>query len=150
MLKELGYAGVGHLWFDNVAERLATLDRTGLKLFQIYMQIDFGPRAKAPYHPRLKRILSLIEGRDVQLAALVSGGQPSDQALDERAVSVIREVADAAKPYGVKLALYPHQKNWLEAVQDAVRLARKPGEFAADFREFPGHWCGQPCMELNR
>jgi hypothetical protein len=88
MLKELGYAGVGHLWFDNVAERLATLDRTGLKLFQIYMQIDFGPRAKAPYHPRLKRILSLIEGRDVQLAALVSGGQPSDQALDERAISV--------------------------------------------------------------
>ncbi len=125
MLKELGYAGAGHLWFDNVAERLATLDRAGLTLFQIYMQIDLGPRAKAPYDPRLEQILSLIEGRDVQLAALVSGGQPSDQALDERAISVIREIADAAKPRGVKLALYPHQKNWLETVQDSIRLARK-------------------------
>lgn len=125
MLKELGYAGAGHLWFDNVAERLATLDGAGLKLFQIYMQIDLGPRAKAPYDARLKQILPLIEGRDVQLAALVSGGQPSDQALDERAIPVIREIADAAGPYGVKLALYPHQKNWLETVEDAVRLARK-------------------------
>jgi sugar phosphate isomerase/epimerase len=125
MLKEAGYAGAGHLWFDKVDERLATLDAAGLKLFQIYMQIDLKPGAKAPYDARLKDVLPLLKGRRVQLAALMNGGAPSDPALDERAVPVIREIADAARPYGVALTLYPHQKNWLEKVEDGVRLARK-------------------------
>ena len=29
MLKELGYAGVGHIWLDRVEERLASLDALG-------------------------------------------------------------------------------------------------------------------------
>lgn len=127
MLKELAYSGAGHLWFEQVAERLATLDREGLKLFQIYMRIDLGPKAKEPYDPRLAEILPLIAGRGTQLAALVTGGQPSDTAMDGRAVAVIREIADAAQPHGIKLALYPHQKNWLETVGDAIRLTRKTG-----------------------
>ena len=125
MLKDLGYAGAGHLWFDNVAERLATLDEVGLKLFQIYMRIDLRPQAKEPYDPRLKEVLPLLKGRGVQLAPLIGGGQPSDEALDERAVVLVREVADAVKPYGVKVTLYPHVKNWLEKVQDAKRIADK-------------------------
>jgi sugar phosphate isomerase/epimerase len=127
MLRELGYAGAGHLWFDNVAERLSTLDQAGLKLFQIYMRIDLGPKAAAPYDSRLGEILPLLKGRGVQLAALVTGGRPSDEALDDRAASVVREIAGRAKPYGVKLALYPHQKNLLETVPDALRIARKAG-----------------------
>src|SRR5512140_1760211 len=43
MLKELGYDGVGHLWLDNVAERLKTLDAAGLKLFQITLLVDIAP-----------------------------------------------------------------------------------------------------------
>lgn len=125
LLGELGYAGAGHLWFDNVAERLDTLDRYRLKLFQVYMRINLGPKAKEPYDPRLTKILPLLKGRGAQLAVLVSGGRPSDQTLDDRAVALVREVADAANAYGVSLALYPHQKDWLETVQDAVRVADK-------------------------
>jgi sugar phosphate isomerase/epimerase len=123
MLRDLGYAGAGHLWLDNIAERLATLDRAGLKLFQIYIRIDLGPKANTPYDPRLGEVLPLLKGRDVQLAALLVGGRPSDRSFDTRAVEVIREIADRAAPYGVKLALYPHQKNLLETVEDAIRLA---------------------------
>jgi len=125
MLKELGYAGAGHLWFDQVAERLATLDREGLTLFQIYMRVDLGPRAKEPFDPRLGQVLPLLAGRETQLAALVTGGSPSDQALDERAVEVLGQIADLAQPYGVRLALYPHRKNWLERVEDALRVVQK-------------------------
>lgn len=32
MLKELGYEGVGHIWLDQVEERIKTLDDAGLKL----------------------------------------------------------------------------------------------------------------------
>ena len=31
------------MWFDNVAERLATLDRVGFRLFQVYMSVAAGP-----------------------------------------------------------------------------------------------------------
>ncbi len=125
MLRELGYAGAGHLWFDQVADRLATLDREGLTLFQIYMRVNLGAQAPEPYDPRLRQVLPLLTGRETQLAALVTGGRPSDAALDDRAVEVLGEIADLAQPYGVRLALYPHRKNWLERVEDALRVVQK-------------------------
>ena len=48
MLKELGYPGVGHIWLDNVEERIRTLDAAGLKLFQITMTVEVAP-GKVPY-----------------------------------------------------------------------------------------------------
>ena len=40
MLAELGFDGVGHLWFGGVEERLKTLDEHELKLFQIYERLN--------------------------------------------------------------------------------------------------------------
>lgn len=125
MLKELGYDGAGHLWLDQVPERLKTLDAEGLKLFQIYIRVDIAPDAKQPYDLRLKEILLLLKGRPTQLAALVTGGKPSDESCDPRGVEALREIADLAKPYGLKIALYPHTADWLERVEDAIRVARK-------------------------
>jgi len=124
LLKELGYDGAGHLWLDQVPERLKTLDAAGLKLFQIYIRVDLTPDAKQPYDPRLKETLPLLKGRETMLAALVGGGKPSDQSLDARAVKILREIADLARPYGVKVALYPHVNDWLERLDDAVRVAK--------------------------
>ncbi len=125
LLKELGYDGAGHLWLDNVSERLKTLDAAGLKLFQIYLRVDIAPNAKSPYDARLKEILPLLKGRDTMLALLVTGGKPSDQTLDPRAVELVREIAGLAEPFGLKIALYPHVNDWLERVEDALRVARK-------------------------
>lgn len=125
LLKELGYDGTGHLWFDHVPERLRTLDAAGLKLFQIYFRVNVAPDAKQPYDPRLKEILPLLKGRGTMLAALVSGGKPSDESLDPRAVAVLGEIADLAKTGGVKVALYPHTGDWLERVEDAIRVTKK-------------------------
>lgn len=125
LLKELGYDGAGHLWLDNVAERLQTLDAAGLKLFQIYIRVDLAPQASQPYDGRLKEVLPLLKGRPTMLAVLVSGGKPSDQALDPRAVELLRQIADLAQEHGVKVALYPHAGDWLERVEDALRLTRK-------------------------
>jgi sugar phosphate isomerase/epimerase len=125
LLKELGYDGVGHLWLDNVPERLKTLDTVGLKLFQIYIRVDLAPQASQPYDGRLKEVLPLLKGRETMLAALVGGGKPSDQALDPRAVEVLRQLADLAQEHGVKVALYPHAGDWLERVEDALRVTQK-------------------------
>ena len=103
----------------------STLDAAGLKLFQIYIRLDIGPNAKQAYDPRLSETLPLLRGRGVTLGVLTGGGKPSDEALDVRAVELLREMAGMAQPHGVRLALYPHVNNWLERVEDAVRVAKK-------------------------
>jgi len=125
MLKELEYAGAGHLWLGGVGERLRTLDAAGLRLFQIYVRLNLSPSAKQPYDPRLREVLPLLKGRDVMLAVLVSGGKPSDPALMPRAVKLLREIGDLARPHGVRVAVYPHAGDWLERVEDAVRVAKQ-------------------------
>ncbi len=124
MLKELGYDGMGHLWLGGVAERLKALDARGLKLYQIYMRVNIDPK-KRKYDPRLKEVVKLLKGRPTQLALLVGGMKPSAQAGDARAVEIIREIADLAGPFGVRVALYPHTGDWLERMEDAVRVANK-------------------------
>jgi len=124
MLKELGYDGVGHLWLDNIPERLKTLDAAGLKLFQITLQVDITP-GEQPYDPRLKELLPLLKGRGVQFALLMNGLKPSDPAGDPRAVEIIREIADLAAESGAQVLLYPHSFMWLEKIEDAVRIANK-------------------------
>lgn len=124
MLAELGYDGVGHLWFGALEDRLKTLDKHDLKLFQIYERINLG--ASPGYDKqRFEELLPLLNGRDVQIALLMSGGSPSDASLDNKAVSVLREMADKAAPFGVSLLIYPHRNDWAETLDDAVRVAKK-------------------------
>ncbi len=124
MLKQLGYDGVGHIWLDKVAERLKTLDDAGLKLYQITMTVDLTP-GKPPYDPRFKDVLALVKGRHVQFDLLVGGMKPSDPAGDARAVRILREMSDLARDSGSQLLLYPHVSNWIERIEDAVRVADK-------------------------
>ena len=124
MLKELGYDGVGHLWLNDIPERLKTLDAAGLKLFQITMTVDITP-GKQAYDPKFKEIMPLLKGRGVQFVLLMNGLKPSDPAGDERAVEIIREMAAVARDPGAQILLYPHSYMWMERIEDAVRVADK-------------------------
>jgi sugar phosphate isomerase/epimerase len=124
MLKELGYDGVGHIWLDGVADRLKTLDEAGLRLFQITMTVNIAP-GKTPYDARFKDVLALVKGRHVQFDLLVGGAPPSDASADPRAVTILREMSDLALDSGAQLLLYPHVGNWIERIQDSVRVADK-------------------------
>jgi len=124
LLKELGYDGIGHLWLDNIPERLKTLDAAGLKLFQITMTVDITP-GKQAYDPRFKEVMPLLKGRGVQFVLLMSGLKPSDPAGDARAVEIVREMAEVARGSGAQVLLYPHSNDWLERIEDAVRVADK-------------------------
>ena len=125
MLKELGYAGVGHIWLDKVEERIKTLDAAGLRLFQITMVVDLTP-GKPPYDTaRFKEVCAAIKGRHVQFDLLVNGLKPSDPSGDPRAVEILREMADQARESGAELLLYPHQASWIERIEDSVRVADK-------------------------
>jgi sugar phosphate isomerase/epimerase len=124
LLKELGYDGVGHLWLDNIPERLKTLDAAGLKMFQITVTVDITP-GKQAYDPKFKEVMPLLKGRGVQFVLLMNGMKPSDPAGDARAVEIIREMASVTTDSGAQILLYPHSYMWMERVQDAVRVADK-------------------------
>ena len=125
MLKELGYAGAGHLWLKNVSERLKTLDAAGLKLFHIYMRLNVKPGNKRPYDPKLESVVKLLKGRKTALVLLVSGLKPSDAKGDPRAVELVGRIADIAAKSSLDVILYPHTGDWLQTVGDAVRIAKK-------------------------
>jgi len=124
LLKELGYDGVGHLWLNDIPERLKTLDAASLKLFQITMTVDITP-GKQAYDPKFKEVMPLLKGRGVQFVLLMNGLKPSDPAGDARAVEIVREMASLASDSGAQILLYPHSYMWMERIEDAVRVADK-------------------------
>ncbi|MCX7885885.1 MAG: sugar phosphate isomerase/epimerase [Verrucomicrobiae bacterium] len=124
MLKELGYDGVGHIGLGMVEERIRSLDAAGLKLFQITMVVNIA--TNPPYdQKRFKEVLDAVKGRNVQFLLTMRGGKPSDESLDDRAVAIVREMADLARDGGSELLLYPHTNDWVERIEDAVRIAWK-------------------------
>jgi sugar phosphate isomerase/epimerase len=124
MLRELGYDGMGHLWLDDVAERLRTADAAGVKVYQIYLNVLLDSPDQ-PYDPRLKELVPLLNGRNIQLAVLFKGAKPSDESLDPAAIRILREIAALTRSTDIQIVLYPHFRFWLERVEDGIRLARK-------------------------
>jgi len=132
MLKELGYAGIGY-WEGNpkrgdygLAEMLLELDRCGLKVFAVYFGACLDDE-KPRYEAGLKEAIELLKGRDTTIWLHITSEKykSSSPEGDERAVEIIREIADIADDAGLKVALYPHVNEWLERVEDAVRVAKK-------------------------
>jgi len=126
MLKELGYDGIGCTAGKEVAEMLKELDKSGLRLFAVYLGANID--ADQPkYGPELKEAIKVLKGRNavLWLFVLSKKHKPSSPQGDARAVEVIREIADIAAEAGLRVSLYPHHRFWVERVEDAVRVARK-------------------------
>ena len=132
MLKELGYAGIAY-WEGNpkrgnygLGEMLRELDRHGLKMFPLYFGINLDPD-KPKYDPSLKEAIRLLKGRDatIWLHIMSKKYKKSSPEGDERAVEIVREIADMAHEEGLRVALYPHFNDWMEHVEDAVRVTEK-------------------------
>lgn len=126
MLKEAGYAGIGYTGAKRIPEMLAALDARGLLMFSIYVDVNLTPEQDKPhYDPELKKAIEQLKGRKTQIWIPVWGGKPSSTEFDDRAVEILREIADAAEISGLQVVLYPHYKMYVERVEDALRLAKK-------------------------
>jgi len=118
LLKELGYAGIGYSGTGNLPARLKAFKDKGLKVFNLY--VGCNPTKKPAYSPRLIEAARLMKGTGGMLWLTVHG-----KTTDEQAAPVIRELADAAAKYGVKVALYPHHGFYIATAPQAVRLVKK-------------------------
>lgn len=124
MLKEAGYDGVGYSGLKRIPEMLEALDRQGLRMFTVYTPMNLDPN-KPPYDPELKIAIEQLKGRDTIIWLGVLGGKPSSDTHDGRAVEILREICDLAAASSLRVAFYPHVKNYVERVEDGLRLIKK-------------------------
>ncbi len=124
MLKDIGYAGIGYTGTQQIPEMLKLLNARGLKMFSNFVGACVDPD-KPPYDPELKTAIEQLKGRDTLIWLTVTGGTPSSDALDDRAVAIVREIAGMAAKSGLRVVFYPHRGMYVARVEDALRLIEK-------------------------
>lgn len=128
LVKRIGFAGMEKNGLDDFAETLAELDRQGLELFTVYVNVNLDPGQPA-YDPRLPDAIRSLKGRRTMLWINVTSREgtyaPSSRDGDAAAARVLGEVADLAKASGLRVMVYPHVWFWLESVPHAIELVRK-------------------------
>ena len=125
MLKKYGFDGIEHRETTKIMELKDALDKQGLKIYAVYVKIDIDQ--KDPYLPEWKEVIPKLEGTGIILWCHLHSAKfkPSEEAADSLVVPILQELADFAKPYGVKLAVYPHIWFLAEKAEDSFRIAQK-------------------------
>lgn len=126
MLAELGYDGMAMVGIDGAEPLLAALEKHGQKLMAVYSDVNVDPQSSG-YDQRLKTLMPKLAGHGTVVWLTVGSRQykPSTDGGDARAVDVLRQLSDVARPLGVQISLYPHLGNYVQRLDDAVRVARK-------------------------
>jgi sugar phosphate isomerase/epimerase len=126
MVKNLGYTGMGCTAGKGLAEMQRELDKNGLRLFTAYLGANIDP-GQQKYGPELKEAINVLKGRNAILWLFLRSKlyKPSSPAGDERAVQIVREIADMAAKADLRVALYPHYGLWCQRVEDAVRIVKE-------------------------
>lgn len=125
MIKELGYDGMEYKEPRSFVEVMDTFNTHGLKMITNYSRLDLD--TKDFYSQEWKKVIPKLKGKNViiEFIVITKKFKPSDEAADSIIVPVLQELADFAKPYGVRLAVYPHVNLLIEKVEDSYRIAKK-------------------------
>lgn len=121
LVKRTGYAGLGYTGALKVPEMLQALESRGLKMFSIYVAAHVDGD-KPSYDAGLPEAIKQLKGHGTVIWLTVQGKHPEGE---ERAVRMVREVADMAAESGVRVVLYPHMGFYVDRIEDALRIRGK-------------------------
>lgn len=126
LVKGLGYSGTDLIGVSGLADLLQEIDRQESRFFALYTGADIDPGA-TPWEEGLEEAMDMLTGRDAVLWMPLSSKvhKASSPEGDEDAVALLRRLSHKAAAKGLRIALYPHTGNWVERVEDAVRVAKK-------------------------
>ena len=126
LIKKLGFDGFSGHTNDDYFSRRAALDKTGLKMPEVYWGIDMDSTGQISYKEGLMEIIKDSKDRDLVIALFsnVKYFMDNKEEGDPLLAKAIGELADFAAPYGVKIAIYPHVNNYCETSEHSVRLAK--------------------------
>jgi len=125
LLKQLGYDGMEYKETDGLLKTIELFTKEGLKIYTDYVRVDINK--DEPYLSEWKQVIPKLKGTDIILWLHLHSEKykPSDEAADSIVVPILQELADLAKPYGVRIAVYPHVGFLAEKAEDSFRLATK-------------------------
>jgi sugar phosphate isomerase/epimerase len=125
MLAELGYDGMAIPNTENAEGQIVALEKQKQKLFAVYAPLNVDPGDRG-YDPRLKELIPKLAGHGTTVwLFLTSRYKPSTTGGDDRAIELLRQLSDIARPHGVQISLYPHLHMYAQRMDDVVRLAKK-------------------------
>lgn len=131
LLKRLGYDGYGGSGLTGLGGVAQTFEQHGLKLFNVYVTMDFDS-ARPALSPQLAQLVRELKGHDsaiwLAINRVTRDGVKlrfSDPAGDDVVVPPLRALAALAASNGVRVALYPHAACWAERVEDNLRVANR-------------------------
>jgi sugar phosphate isomerase/epimerase len=120
LVKRTGYAGLGYTGALRVPEMLKALENRGLKMFSIYVAVRVDGD-KPSYDAAIPEAIRQLKGHGTVIWLTVQGASPDGE---ERAVRMVREVADMAAESGLRVVLYPHMGFYVGRIEDALRVRK--------------------------
>ena len=126
LVNKIGFDGFAGHHSENYVERRTSLDKYEIPMSEIYWGVDIDSAGNMKYKNGLKEAIADSKDRGLMVAiyADVKHYQNDKEAGDPLLVKGIQELADFAKPFGVKIGIYPHVNNYCETVEHSVRLAK--------------------------
>jgi len=119
MVKRIGFDGVELDGAQNFEQRLEAVDRSGLKLFCLYVGVNVD-NGKTVFEPGMEQAIRLLKGRQTMVWLIVHhAGGPG---AEKRAVAATRKVCKWAAQSGLRVALYPHCGMYVSRPEDALRI----------------------------
>ena len=102
MIKKLGFDGMEYKEPRGFVEVMDTFNTHGLKMVTNYSKFDLD--TKDFYSQEWKKVIPKLKGKNViiEFSVYSTKYKPSDEAADSIMVPVLQELADFAKPYGVR------------------------------------------------
>ncbi len=123
---QMGFDGVEKNGLDNFDRFYQALQANKLKLYTLYVEVNLDD-AQNRFDSRLEEVFKTIRGTGAMPWLFITSKKykPSSVEADAIAVPVVQKIADLAKGYGIRVALYPHTWFWLESVEDGIRVVKK-------------------------
>jgi len=124
LAKKIGYQAMSGSGEQNYFEFRKALDRVGLAMPEIYIELNLD-QGIASKDSLLKKIIRDSKGRDLLITLPIVSKLYKNNPIegDIKLVEILTPLADYAASYQVKLAIYPHYLLYCESIQHALKIA---------------------------
>jgi sugar phosphate isomerase/epimerase len=124
LAKKIGYQAMSGSGEQNYFEFRKALDRVGLAMPEIYIELNLD-QGIASKDSLLKKIIRDSKGRDLLITLPIVSKLYKNNPLegDIKLVEILTPLADYAAAYQVKLAIYPHYLLYCESIEHALKIA---------------------------
>ncbi|MCG8306230.1 MAG: sugar phosphate isomerase/epimerase [Cytophagales bacterium] len=126
LIKKVGFDGIsGHI-SEDYFQRRASLDKVGIAMPEIYWGMTLTDEGEITYKEEIKEIIKDALNRDLLVALFLNAKRFMDHKTegDKLFAEGIRELADFAAPYHVKVAIYPHVNNYCEESAHSIEMVK--------------------------